>query len=41
MRGMTWAMSYLILGNGLIPALAQPAEAAQQEPQGTWSATAL
>ena len=28
MRRMTWAMSCLILGNGLMPALAQPAEAA-------------
>jgi hypothetical protein len=34
-------MSCLILGNGLMPALAQPAEAAPQELQGTWSATAL
>jgi hypothetical protein len=41
MRGIAWTMSCLILGNALMPALAQPAEAAQQKLQGTSSATAL
>jgi uncharacterized protein (TIGR03067 family) len=39
MRAMTWAMSVLILGIGPMSALAQPAEAAAQGLQGTWSAT--
>jgi uncharacterized protein (TIGR03067 family) len=39
MRGITWAMSWLILGNGLMPAFAQPAERAAQDLHGTWLAT--
>jgi uncharacterized protein (TIGR03067 family) len=32
-------MCWLILGTGLVPAFAQPAEEAQKELQGTWTAT--
>jgi uncharacterized protein (TIGR03067 family) len=39
MRGITWAMCWLIIGMGLGPAFAQPAEEAQKKLQGTWSAT--
>jgi uncharacterized protein (TIGR03067 family) len=39
MRLMTWAMGWLILGTGLAPAFAQPAEEAQRKLQGTWTAT--
>jgi uncharacterized protein (TIGR03067 family) len=39
MRRMTWAMCWLILGTGLPSALAEPAEEAQKELQGTWTAT--
>jgi uncharacterized protein (TIGR03067 family) len=39
MRRMTWVMCWLILGTGLVPAFAQPAEEAQKKLQGTWSAT--
>src|SRR5262245_50987250 len=36
---MTRAMCGLILGAGLVPAVAQPAEEAQKDLQGTWTAT--
>jgi uncharacterized protein (TIGR03067 family) len=36
---MTWAMCWLILGTGLVPAIAQRAEEAQKKLQGTWAAT--
>jgi|tagenome__1003787_1003787.scaffolds.fasta_scaffold20322812_1 uncharacterized protein (TIGR03067 family) len=39
MRRMTWAMCWLILGTGLVPAFARPAEEAQKKLQGTWTAT--
>ena len=39
MRRMTWTMCWLILGTGLVPAFAQPAEEAQKKLQGTWTAT--
>jgi uncharacterized protein (TIGR03067 family) len=39
MRWMPWAMCWLILGTGLVPALADPAEEAQKKLQGTWTAT--
>jgi uncharacterized protein (TIGR03067 family) len=39
MRGITWAMFWLICGKGLMPAFAQPAEGAPKNLQGTWSAT--
>ena len=39
MRRMTWAMCWLILGTGLVPAFAQRAEEAQKKLQGTWTAT--
>jgi uncharacterized protein (TIGR03067 family) len=39
MRWMTWAVCWLILGAGLVPAFAQPAEEAQKQLQGTWTAT--
>ena len=39
MRRMTWALCGLILGTGLVPAFAQPAEEAQKKLQGTWTAT--
>ena len=39
MRRMTWAMCWLILGTGLVPAFAHRAEEAQKKLQGTWVAT--
>ena len=39
MRRMTWAMCWLILGTGLVPAFAHRAEEAQERLQGTWAAT--
>jgi uncharacterized protein (TIGR03067 family) len=39
MRRMTWVICWLILGTGLVPAFAQPAEEAQKKLQGTWAAT--
>jgi uncharacterized protein (TIGR03067 family) len=36
---MTWAMCWLILGIGLVPAFEQRAEEAPKELQGTWTAT--
>jgi len=39
MRWMTWAMCWLILGTGLVPTFAHPAEEAQKKMQGTWTAT--
>jgi hypothetical protein len=36
---MTWAMCWLILGAGLVPAFAHQAEEAQKQLQGTWTAT--
>jgi uncharacterized protein (TIGR03067 family) len=39
MRRMTWAMCWLILSTGLVPAFAHPAEEAQKKLQGTWTAT--
>jgi uncharacterized protein (TIGR03067 family) len=39
MHRLTWAMCSLILGTGLVIACAQRAEAAQNELQGTWTAT--
>ena len=39
MRRMTWAMCWPILGTGLVPAFAHPAEEAQKKMQGTWTAT--
>jgi uncharacterized protein (TIGR03067 family) len=39
MRRMTWVLCWLILGTGLVPAFAQPAEEAQKKLQGTWTAT--
>jgi uncharacterized protein (TIGR03067 family) len=39
MRAITWAMSLLIFGTGLLSAFAQPTEEAQKQLQGTWSAT--
>jgi uncharacterized protein (TIGR03067 family) len=39
MRGITWAMCWLIFGMGLVPAFAQPPEEAQKKLQGTWLAT--
>lgn len=39
MRQMTWAMCWLILGTGLVPAFAQKAEEAQKKLQGIWAAT--
>ena len=38
MRRMTWALCGLILGTGLVPAFAQPAEEAQKKLQGAWTA---
>jgi uncharacterized protein (TIGR03067 family) len=38
MRGITWAMGWLIIGMGLVRAFAQPAEEAQKQLQGTWAA---
>lgn len=39
MRGMTWAVCWLIFGMGLAPAFAQPSEEAQKALHGTWTAT--
>jgi uncharacterized protein (TIGR03067 family) len=39
MRRMNWAVCWLILGTGLGPAVAQPADEARKELQGTWTAT--
>ena len=39
MHRLTTAMCWLILGTGLVPAFAQPAEEAQKKLQGTWTAT--
>ena len=39
MRRMIWAMCGLILGAGLVPAIAQQAEEPQKNLQGTWTAT--
>jgi uncharacterized protein (TIGR03067 family) len=39
MRRMTWATFWLILGTGLVPAFARPAEEARKKLQGTWAAT--
>jgi uncharacterized protein (TIGR03067 family) len=39
MRRITWAVCWLILGTGAVPAFAQPAEQARKELQGTWTAT--
>ena len=39
MRRVTWSVCWLILGTGLVPAFAQPAEEAQKQLQGTWEAT--
>ena len=39
MRRLTSAMCWLILGTGLVPAFAQPAEETKKKLQGTWTAT--
>jgi uncharacterized protein (TIGR03067 family) len=39
MHRMTWAMCWLIIGTGLVPAFADTAEEAQKQLQGTWTAT--
>jgi uncharacterized protein (TIGR03067 family) len=39
MHRLTSAMCWLILGTGLVPAFAQPAEEAKKKLQGTWTAT--
>ena len=39
MRRMAWAMCWMILGTGLVPAFAWQAEEAQKKLQGTWAAT--
>src|SRR5262249_20540461 len=39
MRWMTWAIGWLILGTGIVPAFAQRAGEAQKKLQGTWTAT--
>jgi uncharacterized protein (TIGR03067 family) len=39
MHWLTWAMCWLILGTGLVPAFAQPAKEAYKHLQGTWTAT--
>ena len=39
MHRLTSAMCWLILGTGLVLAVAQPAEDAQKHLQGTWTAT--
>ena len=38
MRQMTWAVGWLIFGTGLVPAFGNPADEAQKELQGTWTA---
>jgi uncharacterized protein (TIGR03067 family) len=39
MHRLMSAMCWLILGTGLVPAFAQPAEEAQRKLQGSWTAT--
>jgi uncharacterized protein (TIGR03067 family) len=39
MHRLTSVVCLLILGTGLVPAFAQPAEEAQKKLQGTWTAT--
>ncbi len=39
MHRLTWAICWLILGTGLVPAVAQPVEEAYKKLQGTWTAT--
>ena len=39
MHQVTWAMCWLILGIGLVPAFAQQAEDARKALEGTWTAT--
>src|SRR3954449_13090908 len=39
MRRMTWAVCWLVLGAGLVPAFAHRAEEARKELEGTWTAT--
>ena len=39
MRRLTWVVCWLILGTGLGPAFAQPAEDASKKLQGAWTAT--
>jgi uncharacterized protein (TIGR03067 family) len=38
MHRLTWVTCWLILGTGLVPAFAQPAEDAKKKLQGTWTA---
>ena len=38
MHRMTWAMCWLIIGTGLVPAFADTAEEAQKKLQGAWTA---
>ena len=39
MHRLTWAMCWVILGAGLVPAFAQPAQDAHTKLQGAWTAT--
>ena len=39
MLQLTWAMCWLMLGIGLVPAFAQPAEEARKTLRGAWTAT--
>ena len=39
MRRTSWAVCWLLLGTGPVPAFGHPAEEAQKELQGTWAAT--
>jgi uncharacterized protein (TIGR03067 family) len=39
MHQLTPAMSWLVLGAGLVPAFGQPTDATQKDLQGTWAAT--
>jgi uncharacterized protein (TIGR03067 family) len=39
MRRMAWGLCWLILGAGLVPAFADPAEEARKKLQGAWTAT--
>jgi uncharacterized protein (TIGR03067 family) len=39
MHRLTWVTCWLILGTGLVPAFAQPAEDAGKKLQGIWTAT--
>jgi uncharacterized protein (TIGR03067 family) len=39
MRRIKWAMCWLIFGPGLTPAVADPADEAEKQLQGTWVAT--